>query len=75
MKHKCVCEGNWRLLVNEYRNLIGRKYKDRDGVIFTFFGLVWGDDDFYYGMYREGKTHLLSCVGDPEGFGYTLVDD
>lgn len=72
----CVCKGNWRSLVSEYRDLIGRQYKAHDGVVCTFFGLVDGVDDYYYGMVpvEGGQPRLLSCVGSPEGFGYSLID-
>lgn len=71
----CVCKGNWRTLVAQYRDLIGREYKDSKGKEYTFFGLVDGDDDYYYGMApKDGSgVKLLSCVGSPEGFGYKLI--
>ncbi len=61
---------NWTKLVAKYEPIIGRAYKF-DGRRYVFFGLVHGDDDFYFGMVRDdGKLHLLSCVGTPEAFGY-----
>lgn len=71
---KCVCEGNWRNLVKEYESLIGRQYKNGNNA-YTFFGLVWSDDDFYFGMLgKGGKLSLLSCAGTPESFGYDLEE-
>ena len=70
---ECICEGNWRAIVKEMEPLIGRQYRDINGRVVRFFGLVHGDDDYYYGLAGEGKLELLSCVGDIEGYGYELV--
>ena len=73
---KCICKGNWRLIIKKYEQLINRKYiEDRTGNEFIFFGLVHGGDDYYYGMWPIGsyKPQLLSCVGNIEAFGFTLV--
>jgi len=76
---KCVCEGNWRLILSEVQHLIDRKYTDHKGRVFTFYGLVHGSDDYYYGMFAaDDKPHgcmLLSCVGSIEGHGYTLMEE
>ena len=70
----CICRGNWRNIVSECENLFQKKFADRDGQEWTFFGVVWGEDDFYYGMWRDdGKVSLLSCVGSIEGYGFTPV--
>ena len=70
----CVCKGNWRLILSEVQHLIGRHYLDHRGETFSFFGLVVGDDDYYYGMWQKGEQlRLLSCVGSIEGHGYTLI--
>lgn len=75
----CVCQGNWRLIVKEYAPLIGRRYRrDHDGRVFTFYGIVHSDDDYYYGMWSSESFErpegvLLSCVSSIEGCGYTLV--
>lgn len=69
---------NWKLLTDEYYELIGRVYReDRSGEDFRFFGLVYGSDDLYYGMHGiDGAgMRLLSCVGNIEAFGFTLLDD
>lgn len=76
---ECVCQGNWRLLVNEYEHLIGRKYKAvRDGKEdeYVFFGLIHASDDYYFGMCKisDNTTIMLSCVGCPETFGFTLIE-
>mgnify|MGYP003423079750 CR=1 FL=1 len=72
----CICEGNWRKIVGEYEPLIGKKYKGYDGETYTFFGLVHGSDDYYYGMCNRDLTKgvkLLSCVGSIEGHGFEEV--
>ncbi len=71
---ECVCHGNWRALVRECAPLMDRRYVDKDGNVWNFFGLVHGEDDYYYGMWREGHLSRLSCVGNIESFGYTLLD-
>lgn len=71
---------NWTLLVKEYAPKIGRTYKANWGpggkkdYEYRFFGLVHGDDDYYYGMVEVGsKVRLLSCVGNIEGFGFEEI--
>jgi hypothetical protein len=73
---ECICEGNWRDLVRQYEPLIGRRYRDRhhDNKEYVFFGLVHGERDYYFGMWTKDDCRLLSCVGDPEGYGLELVD-
>jgi hypothetical protein len=71
----CICKGNWRDIVKKSAHLIGRKYIEAPGgKVFTFFGIVHGNDDYYYGMSRRGGVRLLSCVGSIEGFGFALID-
>ncbi len=71
-KLKCICKGNWRLLVQECQDLFGKKFLDEKGDEYIFYGLVWAEDDLYYGMYREGNCRLLSCVGSLETWGFRL---
>ena len=72
----CVCKGNWRNILKRVESLIGREFlEERTGLTWHFFGLVHGDDDYYYGMFREGKLCLSSCVGSLEGNGYTLIGE
>jgi hypothetical protein len=68
----CVCKGNWRLLVSECTDKFGAKYVDKKGNEFVFFGLVHDNEDYYYGMSGASGLHLLSCVGNIEGHGFTL---
>lgn len=67
----CICKGNWRQIVKECEGLIGKKYVGDGGVVHTFFGVVHGADDFYYGMSSmRGGVKLLSCVGSIESYGF-----
>jgi len=76
-KYKCICKGNWRNIVNENEHLIGRRFKDHLGRKYSFFGIVHGGDDYYYGMSRIGNKGitLLSCVGDFECHSFELIDE
>lgn len=72
---ECICEGNWRNIVTEVQHLIDKTFKCKHtGKKYVFYGVVWGSDDFYYGMYREGDSKLLSCVGNLEGHGFYLEE-
>lgn len=70
---ECICEGNWRLIVKECEPFIGERYEDADGNLYTFFGVVHGRDDYYYGMFGSGTLRLLSCVGSIEGSGFYII--
>jgi len=72
----CICKGNWRAIVKEYEPLINRKFKNGfDGKTYIFFGIVHGDDDYYYGMCDEdNKMFLSTCVGSMEQNGLILTD-
>ncbi len=74
---ECICKGNWRAIIKKSTPFLDRKYADRNGEECIFFGVVWGSDDFYYGMWniKDCKSSLLSCVGSIEGHGYTLIKD
>lgn len=70
----CICAGNWRQIVHEVEPLIGQQFLDAKGERFSFFGVVNGKDDYYYGMFsKEHGLRLLSCVGNLEGHGYRLA--
>lgn len=69
----CICKGNWRAIVKECDQDIGKQYNGPDGHIWTFFGVVHSDDDYYYGMWRQGKLSLLTCCGSIESAGYEKV--
>ncbi|HEY4759732.1 MAG TPA: hypothetical protein VIH42_04055 [Thermoguttaceae bacterium] len=61
---------NWTKLVEEYDPLIGNKYLDEEGKEHIFIGLLHGQDDFYFVMWRDGAVRLLTCVGIPEQMGF-----
>lgn len=74
---ECICKGNWRAIVKESEPKLGRKYKadwgpdGKKDYEYTFFGIVHGSDDYYYGMVdKDNKMRLLSCVGNIESFGF-----
>jgi hypothetical protein len=74
---KCICQGNWRLIIQKSEHLFDKHFKDASSDTYTFYGVVFASDDFYYGMYKHSdKTcRLLSCVSDIEGHGFTLIED
>ena len=71
----CICRGNWRQIVKEYEPLINRQYAHASGTVYRFFGLVHGDDDYYYGMIPVGggRLMLVTCVGEITTAGFTLL--
>ena len=71
----CICKGNWRQIVKECEGLIGKRFGNKQGEEFTFFGIVHGDDDYYYGMSGKSGLRLLSCVGDIAGHGFEPLAD
>lgn len=74
VENGCICKGNWRAIIKGCQKLIGEIFSSR-GNDYRFFGVVWAEDDFYYGMQRlhgDKRTALLSCVGSIEMYGYTL---
>jgi len=73
LDEECICRGNWRAIVAEVEPLIGETFIDERGDEYTFFGVVHGEDDYYYGMWdRVNRTLCLaSCVGNFHTMGYT----
>ena len=71
---ECICRGNWRSIIKECEPLLDGRYRDNNGELHTFFGVVLSSDDYYYGFRRDdGETVLLSCVGSIEAFGMERV--
>lgn len=66
---QCICEGNWRKIIHDSAPLFGKKYKQRD-VEYIFCGVMHGDDDYYYCMWKDNDMRLLSCVGSIEQHGF-----
>ena len=68
---------NWRTIIAECEHLIGKSFKDKDGNNYHFFGVVHGEDDYYYGMSSKytKSIHLLSCVGSLETSGFELIEE
>lgn len=67
---------NWDNLIDEYESLMGKKFLDENNVKWTFLGLLHGQDDYYYVIFRNFptvETKLLSCVGKLEDMGYRRV--
>lgn len=61
--------------MKECQHLIGRDFISDKGVRHRFFGVVHGDDDYYYGMSSPGQgVMLLSCVGSLETHGFKLAE-
>ena len=60
---------NWANLIKEYDSLIGNTYIN-DGKEYIFLGLLHGQDDYYFVMWRERTVRLLTCVGVPEKMGF-----
>lgn len=66
-------DDNWVSLLREYGDLIGSKYLDDNGKIWTFSGLLHGKDDYYFVMqYPNNVCCFISCVGRIEMSGFKL---
>lgn len=75
----CICEGNWRNIIKESEPLIGKKfYSKYRKKLYTFVGVVWAEDDYYYLMYDqevpEEQYIWITCCTTLETAGYTLVE-
>ena len=74
--NECICVGNFRQIVKESEPFFDKIFVDSNGVEWRFYGVVWSNDDLYYGM-SSCITHahkLLSCVGSIEGHGFSLKE-
>jgi hypothetical protein len=76
---KCICEGNWRLIVAETEHLLGTTFIniDKPNEIYTLFGIVHGEDDFYYGMSRNADkaVRLVSCCMNLKVAGWRMYNE
>ena len=67
--------GTWKKLVRKYEPLFNRTFFDKEGMRWSFFGLVLCSDDYYYGLYSDKEEYkLYSCVGNLEDMGFTLAE-
>jgi hypothetical protein len=71
----CICKGNWRAIVKEAEPMIGKEFRNTAGNTYRFFGVVHGEDDYYYGMADKNSVRLLSCVGSIDGHGYRAQEE
>lgn len=78
---ECICTGNWRAIVKESEHLLDKRFVTDDGKVWSLFGFIHGEDDYYYGMWRIGekessepRLRMLSCVGSLEAHGFHLKD-
>lgn len=74
MKLKCICKGNWRTIIHNSEPLFGKKYMDKDGNKFVFYGVMHDEDDYYYVLWNQEKSIFLSCVGSIEMYGFVLEE-
>ena len=64
------CNSDWCLLVEEYDSKLGKRYLYKNEE-YTFFGLVFAEDDWYYLMCSGPNKYILSsCVGKLEDSGF-----
>lgn len=73
---KCICKGNWRLIIEESEEFLDKKFTDKNGVFHIFSGVMHCTDDYYYAMFNmeTKKIELYSCVGSLSGFGFELLN-
>lgn len=69
----CICKGNWRKIIKDCESLFGKKFKDSNDLIYRFIGVMHGDDDYYYCMWRYDDLRLLSCVSSIEKHGFSEI--
>lgn len=76
-QENCICKGNLRAIVKESEHLLNKRFIDDKGQEFYFFGIVIGDDDYYYGMggFAGTEYRLVSCVAFLEKWGYVLCEE
>lgn len=75
---ECICEGNWRKIIEDYEPLFGNLYYNKHKKeIYIFIGIMHSRDDYYYCMENIDTHQLkrLSCVGRIKDFGYDEVNE
>lgn len=59
----CVCEGNWRDIIAETKDKIGKTFIDSNKEEWILDGVLWAEDDFYYFFVNDnGELKYCSCV-------------
>ena len=73
---ECICEGNWRVIVEESEPYLGKWMIDEDGNRCLFEGVVWAADDFYYLTWnKEDGTRMHSCVMGLQSYGSEFEEE
>ena len=67
------CDENWRKIVKESSPLLGKKFIN-NGRTYTFVGIVYSNDGYYYLMSYMWGYMRLSCVSSIEDHGFVLDD-
>jgi len=62
-------------IVGESIPLLGKKFKDESGNIYTFEGVLYGHEDHHYLMTGNEDDQWLSCASSLEDYGFTLVKE
>lgn len=63
-------------LLKEYEKDLDSIYTDKNGKQYTFAGLLYASDDYYFAMVELGTgiLHRYSCVSSlKEGFGFKKI--
>ena len=68
----CICDGEWRRIIDECGSDIGSLFIDAGGGMFTFSGVLYADDDYYYAMMDYGgDVMLFPCELTLSQYGFT----
>lgn len=61
----CICEGNWRGLVERYEPHFGKMVENKNKDKYLFEGLLWASDDYYFVLTRKNCVPvLITCCVD-----------
>jgi len=76
-----MIDNNWLLLLERYESLIGQIYTDIDGNHWEFYGLMHGEDDYYFVMLPiweaccKKPVMFISCAVTIEMAGFELAEE
>jgi hypothetical protein len=75
MSSKSKNKENWKVLVKETKQLIGKYFEDEKDRKFKFIGLVYvSTGDYYYGMSNPvSGLKLYSCMSNLTEYGFTQI--